>query len=78
MGGSAAIGGKGGYYLDTDDYEVGVNAGGKIAAAIGLKIDLEVSISLKPIVNLFTGDDYVSVVQIPGTLLTGCKNVLIG
>jgi hypothetical protein len=77
-GGSAAIGGKGGYYLDTDDYEIGANVGGKIAAAVGLHIDLEVSLSIKPIVNLFTGEDYVSVVPIPGTILTGCRTVLIG
>jgi uncharacterized Zn-binding protein involved in type VI secretion len=78
MGGTAAIGGKGGFYLDTDDYEVGLNAGGKIAALVGLHIDLEASVSLKPIVNFFTGEDYVSVVAIPGVILTGCKNVLIG
>lgn len=78
MGGTAAIGGKGGFYLDTDDYEVGLNAGGKIAALVGLHIDLEVSVSLKPIVNFFTDEDYVSVVAIPGVILTGCKNVLIG
>lgn len=77
-GGSAAIGGKGGYYIDLDDMEVGANAGGKIALALGLNIDLEAAISIKPILDFIMGKEAVSVIPIPGVLLTGCKNVLVG
>lgn len=76
-GGSAAIGGKGGAYIDIDDYEVGANLGGKVALAVGLNIDLELSLSIKPIVDLFF-DEYVSVTPMPGVIISGCSNVLIG
>lgn len=49
-----------------------------MALALGVNIDLEASFSLKPIVDFITGENYVSVTPIPGTLLTGCINVLIG
>lgn len=78
MGGAGAIGGKGGYYLDLDDMEIGANVGGELALELGLKFDLSVAISIKPIWDLITGKGYTSVTAIPGVVLTGCKNVLIG
>lgn len=78
-GGSAALGGKGGVYYDTDDYEIGVNIGGKIALAIGIKADLEVSLSAKPIVNgIKSLKEKLFPSVIEGTILTGCPTVIIG
>ena len=77
-GGSAAIGGKAGYYLDIDDMEIGANVGGKIALALGLNIDIELAISVKPIWDFIKGREPVSVVPIPGMILSGCSKVLIG
>lgn len=76
MGGSAALGGKAGFYLDTDDYAISANVGGKIAALIGLKADVEVTLTAKPIVDLwnwlFPPESMV------GTVLSGAPTVLIG
>lgn len=44
-GGAAAIGGKGGAYLDYDDYAIGFKIGGEIAALVGIKGEVEMSIS---------------------------------
>ncbi|MEN4760003.1 MULTISPECIES: PAAR domain-containing protein [unclassified Chryseobacterium] len=78
-GGSAAIGGKAGFYLDTDDYEISANVGGKIAALIGIKADVEVTLSGKPIVNLYTSiKDYFFPPIVEGVILTGCPTVFIG
>lgn len=78
-GGSAAIGGKAGVYLDTDDFEVGVNVGGKIAAFLGLDLDLEVAVSIKPIVEGVSQIyNYFFPSLVEGTIISGCPNVLIG
>lgn len=78
-GGSAAIGGKGGAYLDTDDYEIGVNIGGEIAFALGIKADIEVAVSIKPIIDgIKSIKDYFFPSIIEGKILTGCPTVLIG
>jgi uncharacterized Zn-binding protein involved in type VI secretion len=78
-GGAAALGGKGGVYLDTDDYELGVNVGGKVAAFFGITADVEVAISAKPIVNAVSSIyDYFFPPVIPGTILTGCPTVIVG
>lgn len=82
-GGAAAIGGKGGAYLNYDDYEIGFNIGGEIAALVGIKGEVEVAISVKPLI-----DGAVSLVDhiyevfppsvIEGTILTGCSTARIG
>lgn len=78
-GGSAAIGGKGGMYVDTDDYEIGVNVGGKIALLVGIKADVEVSLSAKPIVEgVKKLKEWMFPSVIEGTILSGCPTVLIG
>ena len=50
-GGAAAIGGKGGAYLNYDDYEIGFNIGGEIAALVGIKGEVEVAISVKTVID---------------------------
>jgi uncharacterized Zn-binding protein involved in type VI secretion len=75
MGGNAALGGKGGFFVDTDDYQVSANVGGKIALLIGLKADLEITIKLKPLVDAY---DYFFPSVFPGVVITGCPTVLIG
>lgn len=78
-GGAAALGGKGGAYLDTDDYEIGANIGGEIAAVLGIKADVEISISGKPIVDAIKSiKDYFYPPVIEGKILTGCPTVIIG
>lgn len=82
-GGAAAIGGKGGAYLNYDDYEIGFNIGGEIAALVGIKGEVEVAISVKPVI-----DDAVSLVDpiyevfpssvIEGTILSGFSTVIVG
>lgn len=77
--GAAAAGGKAGAYLDTDDYEIGINIGGKIAFALGIEADLDVAISVKPIVDgIKSIKDYFFPSIIEGKILTGCPTVLIG
>lgn len=78
-GGAAAVGGKGGSYIDTDDYEIGLSIGGKIAVALGIEADLEVVISVKPIIDgIKSIKDYFFPAIIEGKILTGCPTVLIG
>lgn len=81
-GGAASLGGKGGFYVDVDNYEFGVNAGGKIAALVGLEFDLEVATSIKPILSIIASSisihDYYFPSVIDGTILTGCSTVIIG
>ena len=78
-GGSGAIGGKAGAYLDYDDYEIGVNVGGKIAALLGIEGDVEISISAKPIVETFKNiKEYFSPSIVEGTIITGDSTVIIG
>ena len=78
-GGSGAIGGKAGAYLDYDDYEIGVNVGGKIAALLGIEGDVEISISAKPIVETFKNiKEYFSPSIVGGTIITGDSTVIIG
>lgn len=78
-GGAAAAGGKAGAYLDTDDYEIGINIGGKIAFALGIEADVDVAISVKPIVDgIKSIKDYFFPSIIEGKILTGCPTVLIG
>lgn len=78
-GGAAAVGGKAGLYLDTDDYEIGANVGGKIAALLGLSVDVEVVISIKPIVNGVSSIyDYFFPSVVEGVIISGCSNVLVG
>ncbi|WP_300690012.1 PAAR domain-containing protein [Chryseobacterium sp.] len=78
-GGSGALGGKGGMYYDTDDYELGVNVGGKVAALVGLKLDLEVTLSAKPIINGIKNlKEWMFPSVIEGKILTGCATVIIG
>lgn len=82
-GGAVAIGGKGGAYLNYDDYEIGFNIGGEIAALVGIKGEVEVAISVKPVI-----DGAVSLVDhiyevfppsvIEGNILTGCSTARIG
>jgi uncharacterized Zn-binding protein involved in type VI secretion len=78
-GGSGAIGGKAGLYVDTDDFEISANLGGEIAALIGIKADLELTLSAKPIVdgikNLI---DYFVPPVVEGSIITGAPNILIG
>lgn len=73
------IGGKAGFYIDTDDFAISANAGGKISVLIGIEADLEVTLSAKPIIdgikNLI---DRFSPSVIEGTLISGCPNILIG
>lgn len=79
MGGAGALGGKAGFYVDTDDYEISANIGGKIAAAIGIKADLEVTLSAKPFVNAYNSiKDFFFPPVVEGTILTGCPTVYIG
>lgn len=75
MGGNAALGGKAGAYVDTDEYKVSMNVGGKIALLLGLKADLEVTLTAKPLVDLY---NYLFPSIFPGTVITGCPTVLIG
>lgn len=82
-GGSAALGGKGGAYLDYDDYEIGLNVGGKIAALVGIEGEAEVAISVKPIIDgaislVDTIYEYFFPSVKEGTILTGCSTVIIG
>ena len=75
-GGSGAIGGKAGAYLDYDDYEIGVNVGGKIAALLGIEGDVEISISAKPIVEAFKNiKEYLSPSIVGGTIITGDSTI---
>ena len=78
-GGAGAAGGKGGFYVDADDWEVGAKVGGKIALLIGIKADVEVAISAKPFMNAYDFiKDYFFPPVIEGKILTGCPTVLIG
>jgi len=73
--GGAAIGAKGGAYVDTDDYKANANVGAELAVLLGLKFDLDITIDLKPLVDfgigLFNG-------PMEGTIISGCGTVIIG
>ena len=75
---------KGGWYLDFDDLEAHVNVGGELALLLGLKCDLSVTLSLKPITNFITNAaEYISnalglIAPRDGTVLTGSSTVIIG
>ena len=75
---------KGGWYLDFDDLETHINLGGDLALLLGLKCDLAVTLSLKPITNFITNAaEYISnvlglVAPKDGIVLTGSSAVIIG
>ena len=75
---------KGGWYLDFDDLETHINVGGELALLLGLKCDLSVTLSLKPITNFITNAaEYISnvlgvIAPKDGIVLTGSSTVIIG
>ncbi len=75
---------KGGWYLDFDDLEAHINVGGDLALILGLKCDLSVTLSLKPITNFITNAaEYISnvlgfIAPKDGIVLTGSSTVIIG
>lgn len=75
---------KGGCYLDFDDLEAHINVGGDLALILGLKCDLSVTLSLKPITNFITNAaEYISnvlgfIAPKDGIVLTGSSTVIIG
>ncbi|MBB5634206.1 putative Zn-binding protein involved in type VI secretion [Pedobacter cryoconitis] len=73
--GGAAAGGKIGGYVDTENLAISANVGAELALLLGLEVDLDVTISLKPIwdglKNFMNG-------PMEGTILSGCPTVLIG
>ena len=75
---------KGGWYLDFDDLKTHINLGGDLALLLGLKCDLAVTLSLKPITNFITNAaEYISnvlglVAPKDGIVLTGSSAVIIG
>ena len=81
---AAGISAKGGGYLDFDDLEANVNIGGELAVLLGLKFDLSVTLSAKPITNFITNAaEYISnalglIAPRDGTVLTGSSTVIIG
>lgn len=70
----------GGWYIDTDDFELNVNASGELAALVGLKGDLSITLSAKPIVNFIgSASEFLGITPSKdGTILEGCDTVLIG
>lgn len=81
---AAGISAKGGGYLDFDDLEANVNIGRELAVLLGLKFDLSVTLSAKPITNFITNTvEYISdvlglIAPRDGTVLTGSSTVIIG
>lgn len=76
---------KGGwYYLDFDDLKTHINLGSDLALLLGLKCDLSVTLSLKPITNFITNAaEYISnvlglIAPKDGIVLTGSSAVIIG
>ena len=75
---------KGGWYLDFDDLKTHINLGSDLALLLGLKCDLSVTLSLKPITNFITNAaEYISnvlglVAPKDGIVLTGSSAVIIG
>lgn len=73
--GGAAAGAKVGAYVDTDDYKANVNIGGELALLLGLEVDLDLTLDLKPLIDLgkslFNG-------PMEGTIISGCATVIIG
>ena len=73
-----------GWYLDFDDLEAHINVGGDLALILGLKCDLSVTLSLKPITNFITNAaEYISnvlgfIAPKDGIVLTGSSTVIIG
>lgn len=81
---AAGISAKGGGYLDFDDLEANVNIGGELAVLLGLKFDLSVTLSAKPITNFITNtvenisDMLGLIAPKDGLVLTGSSTVIIG
>ena len=81
---AVGVSAKGGWYLDFDDLEANVNVGGELALLLGLKCDLSVTLSLKPITNFITNTaEYISnalgfIAPKDGIVLTGSSTVIIG
>ena len=81
---ATGISAKGGGYLDFDDLEANVNIGGELAVLLGLKFDLSVTLSAKPITNFITNTvEYISdvlglIAPKDGLVLTGSSTVIIG
>lgn len=73
--GSASAGAKGGFYYDTDDYKGNINVGGELALLLGLEIDLDITLDLKPLVDFINGLDSK---PMEGTIISGCSTVIIG
>lgn len=64
-----------GGWVDTDDYAANVKAKLGAHAIFGLKLDLDLTVNFKPVVDLV---HYFFPPTKPGTILTGCQTVLIG
>jgi uncharacterized Zn-binding protein involved in type VI secretion len=66
-------------YIDETDYSGNLKIAGELAIILGLKGDVNVKISAKPILKLLYGDDgEIKPSDGDGVILTGCVIVLIG
>ncbi|MCL2897394.1 PAAR domain-containing protein [Brenneria tiliae] len=88
IGGSlGSVGASGGLtgYLDSTDYSLNLRVSGELALLVGLKGDVGVKVSWKPVSNLyykFLGGETDAISTPPlsgdGTIITGCVTVLVG
>jgi len=73
--GAVGAGAKVGSYFDTDDYKANLNVGGELAAGVGLKLDVDITVDLMPLVSAIR---YIFGTPMEGTIVTGCNTVIIG
>ncbi|MFE8100757.1 hypothetical protein RBA71_04550 [Brenneria goodwinii] len=88
LGGSlGSVGASGGLtgYLDSTDDSVNARISGELALLVGLKGDVGLKISAKPILDFFYGNDDKGTASVSppttsgdGTVITGCVTVLVG
>lgn len=82
--GAVGLSAKGGWYVDFDDLEAHIELGGELAVLLGIKCDVSVTLSLKPITNFITNaaESIGGVLGIvparDGIVLTGSLTVIIG
>lgn len=73
--GGAAAGAKVGLYYDTDDHKGNFNVGAELALLLGLEVDLDITLDLKPLFDLWESS---IAAPMEGTIISGCATVMIG